>query len=130
MRPLNETGLTRREIVHWLQSEHQSPSVMHDLIGLHFLRQTGQDQYEKVVRQPVSKGLYGFFKWQQQQQQQQQQQPMEPYVRDMLQADKAYRELVTKVDKMRMQTEEALFMHYEEMESLELERIQTIKQGK
>ncbi|ORE15943.1 Rho GTPase activation protein, partial [Rhizopus microsporus] len=53
---------------------------------------------------------------------------MEPYVRDMLQADKAYRELVTKVDKMRMQTEEALFMHYEEMESLELERIQTIKQ--
>jgi hypothetical protein len=49
---------------------------------------------------------------------------------EMMEADKAYRLAVKNVESSRVQTEEALFMHYEEMESLELERIQTIKQGK
>lgn len=51
-------------------------------------------------------------------------------VSDMLEADKNYRLSVEKVEKMRTQVEQVLFLHYDEMESLELERIQTIKQGK
>ncbi|KAI8145913.1 hypothetical protein BJV82DRAFT_602723 [Fennellomyces sp. T-0311] len=50
-------------------------------------------------------------------------------IHDMDQADKVYRDCVREVDQIRMETEEALFYHYEEMESLELERIQTIKQA-
>ncbi|KAI9032777.1 hypothetical protein CLU79DRAFT_727913 [Phycomyces nitens] len=50
-------------------------------------------------------------------------------IQDMLEADKAYKEVVRKAEHMRMETEQILFMHYEEMESLELERIQTIKQA-
>jgi hypothetical protein len=49
---------------------------------------------------------------------------------DMLESDKLYRTSVSKVEKMRTQTEQLLFQHYEEMENLELERIQTIKHGK
>ncbi|ORY91188.1 hypothetical protein BCR43DRAFT_498672 [Syncephalastrum racemosum] len=48
---------------------------------------------------------------------------------DILAAEGVYRDAVKKLEKLRMQLEEALFVHYEEMESLELERIQTIKQG-
>lgn len=48
---------------------------------------------------------------------------------EMVEADKNYRDSVIKVETMRTQTEQMLFLHYEEMESLELERIQTIKQG-
>ncbi|KAI7867404.1 hypothetical protein BDF14DRAFT_1803445 [Spinellus fusiger] len=50
-------------------------------------------------------------------------------IQDMQEADKAYKESVAKAEKMRMETEQLLFMHYEEMESLEFERIQTIKQA-
>ncbi|KAF7726820.1 hypothetical protein EC973_008421 [Apophysomyces ossiformis] len=49
-------------------------------------------------------------------------------IHEMNEADIKYREAVEKAEKMRMAMEEVLFMHYEEMESLELERIQTIKQ--
>lgn len=54
----------------------------------------------------------------------------EEMVINMLEADKSYRASLSKVEKMRTQTEQLLFQHYEEMESLELERIQTIKHGK
>lgn len=74
----------------------------------------------------------------------------EAVYQEMLRADHAYRESVKQLEQARMQTEEALvrngilsflryclprilylqFLHFEEMESLELERIQTIKQGK
>ncbi|KAI9264372.1 hypothetical protein BDA99DRAFT_509188 [Phascolomyces articulosus] len=50
-------------------------------------------------------------------------------IHEMDQADKIYKNCVKEVDKVRMETEEELFSHYEEMESLELERIQTIKQS-
>ncbi|KAG0168065.1 hypothetical protein DFQ28_006957 [Apophysomyces sp. BC1034] len=50
-------------------------------------------------------------------------------VEEMNDADGKYKETLRKAEKVRMNTEEALFMHYEEMESLELERIQTIKQA-
>ncbi|KAI8883524.1 hypothetical protein K501DRAFT_333310 [Backusella circina FSU 941] len=53
---------------------------------------------------------------------------IEKIYQEMMEADKTYRLAVKNVEKSRVQTEEALFMHYEEMESLELERIQTIKQ--
>ncbi|KAL0073052.1 Rho GTPase activation protein, partial [Phycomyces blakesleeanus] len=49
-------------------------------------------------------------------------------IQEMFEADKIYKEAVRKAERMRMETEQILFMHYEEMESLELERIQTIKQ--
>ncbi|KAG2213980.1 hypothetical protein INT47_001250 [Mucor saturninus] len=47
---------------------------------------------------------------------------------EMMAADTAYRAAVGKVEKMRTQVEQVLFVHYEEMQSLELERIATIKQ--
>ncbi|KAG2221470.1 hypothetical protein INT45_005011, partial [Circinella minor] len=50
-------------------------------------------------------------------------------IHEMDQADKGYRNCVKEVDRIRMETEEEIFSHYEEMESLELERIQTIKQA-
>ncbi|KAI7859750.1 hypothetical protein BDC45DRAFT_494892 [Circinella umbellata] len=50
-------------------------------------------------------------------------------IHEMDQADKGYRNRVKEVDRIRMETEEEIFSHYEEMESLELERIQTIKQA-
>ncbi|KAL0091532.1 hypothetical protein J3Q64DRAFT_1320116 [Phycomyces blakesleeanus] len=50
-------------------------------------------------------------------------------IQEMFEADKIYKEAVRKAERMRMETEQILFMHYEEMESLELERIQTIKQA-
>ncbi|KAI9320640.1 hypothetical protein BX666DRAFT_1852099, partial [Dichotomocladium elegans] len=58
-----------------------------------------------------------------------QQHNREVALREMNHADAVYRECVRRVDRLRMQTEEILFNHYEEMESLELERIQTIKQA-
>ncbi|KAG1050075.1 hypothetical protein G6F43_007626 [Rhizopus delemar] len=112
LRSLNET-LDRKMIIDWLESENQSVSVMHDLIGLNFIRQVDEDLFEKV------KTKKGFFTWNSRQ---------EVYVKEMLQADKVYRDLVIKIDKMRTEIEEALFMHFEEMENLELERIQTLKQ--
>ncbi|KAI9254735.1 hypothetical protein EDC94DRAFT_696706 [Helicostylum pulchrum] len=51
----------------------------------------------------------------------------EDLVTEMLEADKSYRIAVEKVELMRTQIEQMLFVHYEEMEMLELERIQTIK---
>jgi hypothetical protein len=73
-----------------------------------------------------NKGFSGFFgKWGS---------TGQPYKRleliaEMLEADKNYRLSVKKVEKMRTQVEQVLFLHYEEMESLESERINTIKQG-
>ncbi|KAI8086251.1 uncharacterized protein BX664DRAFT_335319 [Halteromyces radiatus] len=48
---------------------------------------------------------------------------------DMQQADELYKKSVQALDTLRMEVEENLFMHFEEMESLELERIQTLKQA-
>ncbi|KAG2230860.1 hypothetical protein INT48_009241 [Thamnidium elegans] len=56
-----------------------------------------------------------------------QQMKKEELVTEMLEADKNYRMAVEKVELMRTQIEQMLFVHYEEMEMLELERIQTIK---
>ncbi|KAG1447566.1 hypothetical protein G6F56_009219 [Rhizopus delemar] len=107
--PTDRSGITD-----WLQAEHQEPTVLHDLIGLNFVRQTAQDRFEKVlVSQP--KTFSGFFK----------QQDME---KEMLVADKIYKDLVWQVDQMRTRIEQELLLHYEEMEKLELERIETLKQ--
>ncbi|CAO3681873.1 unnamed protein product [Rhizopus stolonifer] len=107
--PTDRSGITD-----WLEAEHQEPTVLHDLIGLNFVRQTAQDRFEKVlVSQP--KTFSGFFK----------QQDME---KEMLVADKIYKDLVWQVDQMRTRIEQELLLHYEEMEKLELERIETLKQ--
>ncbi|KAI8375989.1 uncharacterized protein BYT42DRAFT_572998 [Radiomyces spectabilis] len=55
--------------------------------------------------------------------------PWHKFLHGLFMAEKTYRESVAKAEKMRMQTQETLLMHFEEMESLELERIQTIKQA-
>ncbi|ORZ25661.1 hypothetical protein BCR42DRAFT_400630 [Absidia repens] len=49
--------------------------------------------------------------------------------RDMETADQHYKQAVHKAESLRMEIEENLFMHFDEMESLELERIQTLKQA-
>ncbi|CAO3597455.1 unnamed protein product [Absidia cylindrospora] len=48
---------------------------------------------------------------------------------DMETADQFYRQAIHKAESLRMEIEENLFMHFDEMESLELERIQTLKQA-
>lgn len=106
---------THDDIGAWLVDQGQSASVLHDLVGLNFLRKVDEDRYEKTVN---TRRLSGFFKRGQQ-----------SHLKEMLQADTLYRDWVVKVDKMRTQTEEMLFIHYEEMESLELERIETLKQA-
>jgi hypothetical protein len=100
--------------------------VLDDLVQLGFLEKQ-QDTFTKTPRDSQSiantKGFSGFLgRWSHSKKD-------ELAVIDMLEADKAYRTSVSKVDKMRTQTEQLLFQHYEEMESLELERIQTIKHG-
>ncbi|KAK4516489.1 G4 quadruplex nucleic acid binding protein [Mucor velutinosus] len=72
-----------------------------------------------------SKGFSGFLgRWGGQQQAKK-----EDMLFDMMEADKAYQRSVTQAELLRTQTEQVLYVHYEEMESLELERIQTIKQA-
>ncbi|KAL0081056.1 hypothetical protein J3Q64DRAFT_1753454 [Phycomyces blakesleeanus] len=47
---------------------------------------------------------------------------------EMMMAEKVYRESVQLAEKMRLQTEESLSSYYDDMENLELERIETLKQ--
>ncbi|KAI9031773.1 hypothetical protein CLU79DRAFT_730074 [Phycomyces nitens] len=47
---------------------------------------------------------------------------------EMMMAEKMYRESVQAAEKMRLQTEESLSSYYDDMENLELERIETLKQ--
>ncbi|KAI9277768.1 hypothetical protein BY458DRAFT_504009 [Sporodiniella umbellata] len=102
----------RQPIERWLQSEQQPPGVLHDLIGLNFVRQTAHDTFEKVVN---TKPYTGFFK----------QVDLE---QDMLMADKTYQQLVSAADLQRTRLEQTLLAHYEAMEKLELERVETLKQ--
>ncbi|KAI9308719.1 hypothetical protein BJ944DRAFT_227507 [Cunninghamella echinulata] len=50
-------------------------------------------------------------------------------IHDMDLANQHYKEMVKQLEILRLENEENLFMHFEEMENLELERIQTIKQA-
>ncbi|CAO3636223.1 unnamed protein product [Cunninghamella echinulata] len=50
-------------------------------------------------------------------------------IHDMDLANQHYKEMVKHLEILRLENEENLFMHFEEMENLELERIQTIKQA-
>ncbi|KAG1279200.1 hypothetical protein G6F65_007301 [Rhizopus arrhizus] len=121
-----EMTFNKDAITAWLKAEDQLPSVLHDLIGLNFIRQTGQDRFEKVITVTITqtssanKGFSGFFK---------RGQHLEVFVKEMLVADKAYKDVVIQVDKMRTRIEEELLLHYEEMGKLELERIETLKQA-
>jgi hypothetical protein len=84
------------------------------------------DEPETAAASDGSKGFSGFLgRWGGQPQQAKK----EEILLDVLEADRLYRQAVTKVELVRTQTEQVLFVHFEEMESLELERIQTIKQG-
>lgn len=110
-------------------------SVIKSLIDVQFLKQedekyikqqslTAPDETENAAVSE-SKGFSGFLgRWGGQQQVKK-----EDILFDMLDADKAYQRSVTQAELVRTQTEQVLYVHYEEMESLELERIQTIKQG-
>ncbi|CEP13185.1 hypothetical protein [Parasitella parasitica] len=107
------------------------------LVGLGFIKQENNnfirqknlifadEPDNKTSNYSGSKKFPGFLgKWGGQPQQVKKDELM----KDMLEADNLYRQFVNKVELMRTQTEQILFAHYEEMESLELERIQTIKQ--
>ncbi|CAO3629321.1 unnamed protein product [Mucor fragilis] len=110
-------------------------SVIKSLIDVQFLKQedekyikqqslTAPDETENAAVSE-SKGFSGFLgRWGGQQQVKK-----EDILFDMLDADKAYQRSVTQAELVRTQTEQVLYVHYEEMESLELERIQTIKQA-
>ncbi|KAI8343491.1 hypothetical protein BC941DRAFT_411554 [Chlamydoabsidia padenii] len=54
---------------------------------------------------------------------------LEQLCQDMNTADQVYKVSVQKAESLRMEVEENLFMHFEEMECLELERIHTLKQA-
>ncbi|KAI8066664.1 hypothetical protein BC940DRAFT_301992 [Gongronella butleri] len=55
--------------------------------------------------------------------------PFPVLCQDMYHADVAYKQAVMQLESQRMEIEEALFAHFDDMESLELERIQTLKQA-
>lgn len=109
---------TKQEWMHVLQEE---ADALDDLVQLGLLRQE-QDEFIKTLEQ-VKKGFFSTVRWNSQQRK-------DDLIKEMLDADRLYKQSVKKVEKLRTHIEELLVNHYEEMESLELERIQTIKQGK
>ena len=123
-----EAWTNKQEVLQWLTTktkQHDALAMLKSLVEQDFLVQN-EDQYMKTTPPAVENRTKGKFlkRWNSQQINQVE------LVSDMMIADKHYKEAVSKAEKMRTQVEQILFLHYEEMESLELERIQTIKQGK
>lgn len=118
---MQQQSLFKQEEEESKQKELQD--ILDDLIQLEYLKEDN-DTFIKVD-QPNTKKSSGFFsttRWNSQQRK-------DDLLKEMLDADRMYRQSVKRVEKLRINIEEILFTHYEEMESLELERIQTIKQG-
>lgn len=122
---LHEDKLTTREsTLAWIAStsgkdENDAFIILQSLLQQEFLKQNDNaTSFSKLS--PSNKG--GFLKrWGKDN--------SVNKLAEMIEADKNYRASVVKVEKLRTQVEQILFVHYEEMESLELERIQTIKQA-
>lgn len=118
---------TREEILNWLRLRSENEDALMHLEQLEFLKKNvdsdGNYSFTKS-NNPTSKGFAAGFlgRWNSSGD------SSKRLESDMLDADTAYCLAVQKVEKMRTQLEQVLFVHYEEMESLELERIQTIKQ--
>lgn len=131
-----EDAYTKEQVVDLLKDViSDEEAVIESLLNIQFLKQE-DDKYIKQqslvtpgeTENPAvseSKGFSGFLgRWGGQQQIKK-----EDILFDMMEADKAYQRSVTQAELARTQTEQILYVHYQEMESLELERIQTIKQG-
>lgn len=134
-----EDEYTKEQIVELLKDAvSDEENAIKSLVGMQFLKQENVkfirvqafvdiDEPKTAAASDGSKGFSGFLgRWGGQPQQAKK----EEILLDVLEADKLYRQAVAKVELVRTQTEQVLFVHYEEMESLELERIQTIKQGR
>ncbi|KAL7319023.1 Rho-GTPase-activating protein 8 [Mucor circinelloides] len=132
----NEEEYTKEQIMDLLGDvTSNQENVIRSLLEAQFLKQE-DDKFIKqqdliALDEPdstavsESKGFSGFLgRWGGQQQIKK-----EEILFGMVEADKAYQRSVTQAELIRTQTEQVLFVHYEEMESLELERIQTIKQA-
>lgn len=124
--------MTKTSVLKWLsnESEKDALEMLQSLEQLEFLKLNHSNDMIEInhtADAPVEnqKGSFAGFlgRWGNSGQQIKK----EELVADMLEADKQYRSSVEKVELMRTQIEQILFVHYEEMESLELERIQTIK---
>ncbi|KAI9487740.1 MAG: hypothetical protein EXX96DRAFT_514380 [Benjaminiella poitrasii] len=111
--------------------EDEAEVILNSFVSMNFLLKFGnEDIFYLVGEGPTksgkesNKGFSGLLgKWGNQESKK------EDLVKEMFEADKAYRKSVKQAEKMRIQTEQILLVHYEEMEGLELERIQTIKQA-
>ncbi|KAI8987471.1 hypothetical protein BDF20DRAFT_910085 [Mycotypha africana] len=128
---------SKKEIRQLLKQHYLSDyeTIIQKLLALKFLRQENgvlvrestllDDDELSVNYQQNPKSNSGFFNiWGSAQQRRK-----EEIIKEMLATDKAYHTAVVKVERMRIDMEELLYQHFEEMESLELERIQTVKEA-
>ncbi|RCH92129.1 hypothetical protein CU098_005429 [Rhizopus stolonifer] len=105
----------------------ESKRILGDLVRLGFIKKNEENTlYHKLSDTPTENTKGFWSRWSNNNSNANYAQK-DDLVTDMFEADKDYRKAVMKVEKLRIQTEQILFVHYEEMESLELERIQTIK---
>ncbi|KAL9538123.1 hypothetical protein MBANPS3_011176 [Mucor bainieri] len=132
-----EEAYTKEQLMDLLKDVvSDEETVIKSLLDIQFLKQeddkyikqqslSASDEADKAAVSE-SKGFSGFLgRWGSSQQQIKK----EDILFDMMEADKAYQRSVAQAELVRTQTEQVLYVHYEEMESLELERIQTIKQA-
>lgn len=116
--------LTRDGILSWLTNQSENEDALTRLEHLEFLKKNADNNDYTKLNTTINKGFAAGFlgRWGNTTDQ------LKKLEYEMLESDKIYHLAVEKVEKMRTQVEQVLFVHYEEMESLELERIQTIKQ--
>lgn len=111
--------MKREQVLDWIEekeSEKSAVMILEQLEKLEFLVENEDGNYSKLSPVIVKMGFLNRWTTNTQK-----------LELEMMQADNQYRLTVEKVEKMRTQVEQVLFVHYEEMQSLELERIGTIK---
>ncbi|KAI9476211.1 MAG: hypothetical protein EXX96DRAFT_527314 [Benjaminiella poitrasii] len=108
----------------------ETMEICHHLVALKFLRSVQNMTLEVPSSTPGNttntfNGFLSRFKLHKKQ-------DVDPNTRaytDMIEADEAYKRKIKAVDKMRKKLEESLFVYFDEMEQLEIDRVSAIKQA-